>query len=92
VSAIWLALLIVKDAAVPLTVTDVAPVKCDPLTVTLAPALPLVGEKLVMAGAGFWVDPPEPALPPPHAASIAIAAKSGAANIHTRQFHRAVNT
>jgi hypothetical protein len=37
---------------VPLNVTAVAPVKFAPVMVTLVPILPLVGEKLLMVGAG----------------------------------------
>ena len=40
-----------KVATVPLNATDVAPVKFVPLIVTLAPDSPLVGVKLVIAGA-----------------------------------------
>ena len=40
----------VKLAAVPLNVTDVAPVKLVPLMITLIPTAPLVGEKLVIVG------------------------------------------
>jgi hypothetical protein len=43
----------VKLAALPLTVTDVAPVKFVPLIATLVPTRPLVGVKLVMVGAGI---------------------------------------
>jgi hypothetical protein len=42
--------LIVNVALVPLKVNDVAPVKPLPLTMTLAPMAPIVGEKLVIAG------------------------------------------
>ena len=41
-----------KLAAVPLNVTADAPVKFVPLMVTLAPANPLVGVKLVIVGLG----------------------------------------
>ena len=41
----------VNTAGVPLNFTDVAPVKFAPLMVTLVPARPLVGLKLVMRGA-----------------------------------------
>jgi hypothetical protein len=41
----------VKDVAVPLNATAVAPVKFVPLIVTLVPAGPLVGVKPVMVGA-----------------------------------------
>ena len=40
-----------KPAAVPLNATAVAPVKFVPLIVTLVPADPLVGVKLVIVGA-----------------------------------------
>ena len=39
-----------KLAVVPLNATTVPPVKCVPLIVTLAPAEPLVGVKLVIVG------------------------------------------
>lgn len=42
-------------AVVPLNFTAVAPVNAVPVTTTLAPIAPLVGEKLVMAGAGTTV-------------------------------------
>ncbi len=50
VARIWVAEITVNAAAVPLSRTDVAPVKLVPLIVTLAPTSPLVGVKLVMAG------------------------------------------
>lgn len=40
-----------KFAAVPLSLTDVAPVKFRPLMVTLVPTRPLVGVKLMIVGA-----------------------------------------
>ena len=40
-----------KLAVIPLNVTAVAPVKVAPLIVTLAPTGPLVGVRLVIAGA-----------------------------------------
>jgi hypothetical protein len=40
-----------KLAALPLNVTDVAPVRFTPLIVTPAPTAPLVGVKLVIVGA-----------------------------------------
>jgi hypothetical protein len=46
----------VKLALVPLNATDVAPVKSVPLIVTLVPTGPLVGAKLVIAGAGTTVN------------------------------------
>jgi hypothetical protein len=42
--------LIVNVALVPLKVNDVAPVNPLPLTMTLAPMMPIVGEKLVIVG------------------------------------------
>src|SRR5207237_8017547 len=45
----------VKLAATPLMVTDVTPVKFVPVIVTLVPAGPLVGEKLVIVGGGMTV-------------------------------------
>src|SRR6266540_1715171 len=45
------ALLTAKPAEVPLNVTDVAPVKFEPLIVTLAPTGPLVGVKPLIVGA-----------------------------------------
>jgi hypothetical protein len=47
-----------NDAAVPLKVTAVAPVKPEPLIVTVVPAVPLSGEnELIEGGAveGVWV-------------------------------------
>ena len=41
----------VKAAELPLNDTAVVPVKFEPLIVTLVPAAPLVGVKLVIAGA-----------------------------------------
>jgi hypothetical protein len=41
----------VKDVAVPLNATTVAPVKFVPVIVTLVPVGPLVGVKLVIVGA-----------------------------------------
>jgi hypothetical protein len=49
----------VKVAAVPLNFTAVAPVNAVPVSVTLAPTPPLVGEKLMIVGAGL---PPVPLL------------------------------
>jgi len=48
----WLASVTEKVAVVPLNFTAVAPVKFVPVIVTLAPTNPLVGEKLVIVGAG----------------------------------------
>ena len=42
----------VNVAVVPLNFTAVAPVNAVPVITTLAPTAPLVGEKLVMLGAG----------------------------------------
>lgn len=50
--AMWLASGTENVAVVPLNFTLVAPVKFVPVTVTLFPAAPLVGEKLVIVGAG----------------------------------------
>jgi hypothetical protein len=50
VAVIEAAELTVKLAPMPLNETVVAPVKLVPLTLTLVPTGPLVGEKLVMAG------------------------------------------
>ena len=43
----------VKVAVVPLNLIAVAPVKAVPLIVTLAPTPPLLGEKLLIVGAGL---------------------------------------
>src|SRR5689334_3097122 len=43
--------LTVKEALVPLNVTDVAPVKPVPVIVTPVPTAPLPGEKLIIVGA-----------------------------------------
>src|SRR5260221_1140495 len=45
---IWLASVIEKVAAVPLNLTLVAPVKFVPVSVTLVPTCPLVGETAVI--------------------------------------------
>jgi len=50
-AVIWVGLFTVKDAAVPLNATAVAPVRFVPLIVTDVPACPLVGVKLEMVGA-----------------------------------------
>ena len=49
-----------NDAAWPLNLTLVAPVKLVPLTVTVVPTPPLLGEKLEIVGAGV---PPPPMKP-----------------------------
>ncbi len=51
VAEIWLASVTENAAVVPLNFTPVAPVKFAPVTVTLVPVCPLVGEKLVIVGA-----------------------------------------
>lgn len=58
VAAICVAWLTVKVAAVPLNLTDVAPVKFVPVITTLVPAGPLVGVKLVIVGAAPAVEQP----------------------------------
>jgi hypothetical protein len=65
VVVICVSLATVKLAVVPLNFSTVAPVRFVPVTVTLAPASPLVGVKLAIAGAagGGGAD----MLPPPHA-------------------------
>src|SRR5207245_11637495 len=55
VAVIWVSEFTVNVAVVPLNVTAVAPVKAVPVSVTLAPTAPLVGEKLVMVGGGMTV-------------------------------------
>src|SRR5262249_30937908 len=63
VAVILMELLTVKVAAAPLIVTDEALRKVFPLMITLAPARPEAGEKLLMVG-GTWKLPalePEPA-------------------------------
>ena len=55
VVVIWVAELTVKVALTPLKLTRVAPEKLVPVTTTLAPTGPLVGEKLVIVGAGTTV-------------------------------------
>ena len=52
VVVIWLLEFRVKTALLPLNHTKEAPVKFVPFMTTLLPALPLVGETLVMPGAG----------------------------------------
>ena len=56
---IELSLVTVNAAAVPLNVTEVAPVKPEPLTVTAVPTGPLAGLKPETAGAA-GVDPEQP--------------------------------
>lgn len=60
---IVVALLTVKAAVVPLNLSDVAPERFVPVTVTLSPANPLVGAKLVILGdflAAVVETPPPP--------------------------------
>jgi len=52
---IWIAELTVNEAAVPLNLTEVAPVKFVPLIVTGTPTAPLGGEKVEIAGMMFTV-------------------------------------
>ena len=52
---IWVSELTVKAAEVPLNDTNVAPVKLEPVIVTLVPVVPLVGVKPVMTGADVFV-------------------------------------
>src|SRR3974377_1509968 len=53
VAVIWVAEFTAKELAlVPLNFTAVAPVKLAPVITTLVPTGPLVGEKLVIEGAG----------------------------------------
>jgi hypothetical protein len=69
-------------AAVPLSETEVAPVRFVPLTVTLVPAGPLVGVKLEMLGAVFGAGlaaDPLPEAPPPQPQKITAAQKRLAA-------------
>jgi hypothetical protein len=54
VAVTWLDELTANDAVVPLNVTAMAPVKPEPLIVTVVPALPLPGENEVIDGA--WVE------------------------------------
>jgi hypothetical protein len=63
-----------EDAAMPLNLTLVAPVKFVPVMVTVAPKAPLAGLKLEIAGAGGGgLDPaPELVAPPPQATSVNI--------------------
>src|SRR5262249_25535899 len=55
VAVIWVGESTVKPAAVPLNVTDVAPVKFAPVTVTTVATGPLVGVKLERVGAAMTV-------------------------------------
>jgi hypothetical protein len=55
VVVIWVEELTVKLALTPLNLTEVAPVRLVPVIVTLVPMKPLVGEKLVIVGAGMTV-------------------------------------
>ena len=52
VALILLGLSTVKLAGVPLNVTNVAPVKCEPRIVTIVPTTPASGLKLMIVGAG----------------------------------------
>jgi hypothetical protein len=66
VAEICVAEFTVNDAEVPLNLTEVAPVKFDPVMVTLAPIGPLVGLKLVIVGELLIVNVPELVAVPPH--------------------------
>ncbi len=44
-----------NEAALPLNLTTVVPVKLDPVMVTVVPTGPLVGVKLVIVGGGITV-------------------------------------
>jgi hypothetical protein len=63
--------LILKLALAPLKLTAVVPVKPLPVTVTFAPAMPLVGLKLVIVGATITVNVP-PLVPVPLGVVTAI--------------------
>ena len=52
VRVIWVSELTVNDAEVPFTAAAVAPVKLAPVTVTVVPTGPLVGENPLIVGAG----------------------------------------
>lgn len=54
-------------------VTDVAPVRFVPFTVTLVPAGPLVGAKLVIVGEAIGAGAGAGPLPPPHPAMLSTA-------------------
>jgi len=56
VAVICVAELTVNVAVAPLNFTAVAPVYAVPVTVTLAPTAPLLGEKLVIEGGGITVN------------------------------------
>jgi hypothetical protein len=58
VALICVELTTLKDAACPLKLTLVAPVRLVPVMVTLDPAAPLTGEKPLMVGAGVPTPPP----------------------------------
>jgi len=62
----------VKVAAVPLNVTLVAPVKPEPLRVTLVPTFPLVGENEVMLGATVTVKLVELVAVPPGVVTLIV--------------------
>ena len=53
---IWLTLTTLKEAGVPLSLTEVAPLKLLPVSVTVMPAAPLPGLKLLITGAGMTVN------------------------------------
>src|SRR5262249_382696 len=54
--------------ATPPTVTEVAPLKFDPVTLTVVPTAPLVGLKLLMLGVATGCGGVELVLPPPQPA------------------------
>jgi len=81
VAVTLVALTTVNVAAAPPIVTEVAPLKCVPVTVTEIPALPLVGLKLLIVGvadgcvggAVLVLPPPQPRNIPAHAIAKKIA-------------------
>jgi hypothetical protein len=77
VATIWVALLTVNFAVVPLNLTAVAPVRLVPEIATVAPADPLVGESPVTVGAADVVTvrlAVEAAIPPGAITRVAIVA------------------
>ena len=89
VAVTLVALTTVNVAAAPPIVTELAPLKCVPVIVTIVPTLPLAGLKLLMAGVAVGcggggalvLPPPHPRNIPAHAIAKKIAATTIARGI-----------
>ena len=91
---IWVALVMVKVAAVPLNLTDVAPVNVVPVIVTGVPTVPLAGAKLAIAGASGCVagaGADEDIVAPPHPAHARAIVRTAASRASERGKVRAVS-